>query len=240
MILYILLSIVTIYFIISILKKKLPLPTRYENYIYEGKRAIFLSLFFLFFCLSFIFFNIGKSDLNKFLISLLIGVPIAFILHLSLLKVFRCFGIIVPEKTKTRKITVSNLILYGILGIFIGFIFFFPTNFVFNGIFNLSFNAVIIIYFLIFIIIVVLTAWLGARSVCGGYTFIGLASKSNTEKIKEILEKNNILYIMRALVKNNETATSDNQSVEVLINEGYENKAIILLDNLIDIDNLAQ
>lgn len=157
-------SAICVYLIISIFKKELPILTRfrqynYRQYNYKGKRAIILSIFFLIFTLPILFSAIKNSNLITILISSIIGIYLAFILH-NILVMYP--GTVVPEKIKPRKIEISKLILWGVVGIFIGFITTGLTLSLALIIFPHIFA--IIIGILVFSITVAFVAWWGART----------------------------------------------------------------------------
>ncbi len=149
-------SMISAYLIISIFKKELP----DGQYNYKGARAVFLSIFFLvIFAVPLLWREIKKCDLVLIIPSLIIGVFSAFVLWGNYSK---NPGIIVPEKIKPRKIKISNLILWGIVGIFAGFI---AGGFIFSlASIKLSQSFASAIGIFIFSFTVVFIAWLGART----------------------------------------------------------------------------
>lgn len=154
-------SIVCVYLIISIFKKELPIPTRYRQYNYRGIRAIFLSIFFFVILSPRLIDAIKNSSLIIVLTSLIIGAYSAFVLH----NIFssRRETTIVSDKIKPRKIKASNLVLWGIVGIFVGFI----TSGLISSIVSIIFPHNIFITItsiLIFLSTVIFIAWLGART----------------------------------------------------------------------------
>ena len=154
-------SMISAFLVISIFKKELPVLTRYSQYNYKGKRAIFLSTFFLIiFAFPLLWREINKSDLILVTPSLIIGVCIAFVLHGNYSK---NPGIIVPEKIKPRKIIASNFVLWGIVGIFAGFI----SAGLLSQLALIAFRSdslAIAVGISVFSFTVVLIAWLGART----------------------------------------------------------------------------
>lgn len=165
--LYIFIFSLTVYLLVSIYRKELPIifPIRLSGvkvgFHLKGWRAIFLSVFLLFI---FIPFLIVKFNLIFFLLSFIVGIPSAFILHSSFHKFFkRNPGFVISNKFPPRKIETSNLILYGILGIFIGIFTFMFANIIFRVV-GFSVNVAIIFSILVFLTTIILTARWGAKT----------------------------------------------------------------------------
>lgn len=154
------LSAICFYLIISIFKKELPTEgiTLCDNHNYKGKRAIFLSIFFLVILTLPALISFSEKENIFVLLSLLIGLIIAIISHKYFVE---HPGTIVPDKIKPRKIETSNLILWGIVGIFAGFIIAMLTFSFVSFIF--SYNFAIIMSILLFLTTVVFIAKHGAK-----------------------------------------------------------------------------
>lgn len=150
------------YLIISIYKKDLPILTKYWQYNYKGQRAIYLSLFLLLIFGTFIYKEILHSNPIIFLASFVIGFPIAFIIHSNLSK--NSQATVVPDKIKPKEIKASNLILWGIVGLFVGFISGGLISSGLGAIFSLSPQAIRVIFVFVFLFAVALTAWRGSRT----------------------------------------------------------------------------
>ncbi len=162
---YIFIFSLTVYLMISIYRKELPIMiiTRGmgKGFHLKGRRAIFLSVFLLFIFIPFLIVNF---NLIFFLLSFIIGIPSAFILYNSFQKFFkRNPGFIISNKFPPRKIETSNLILYGIFGIFIGIFTFMFANIIFRTT-GFSINVSIMLSVPVFLITVILTARWGART----------------------------------------------------------------------------
>lgn len=161
---YVFQSTIIAYLIISIFKRKLPLPKHLggHGYYYKGWKAIVMSFFFLFIILP-LFFRIENFDLIFFL-SLIIGISIAFVSHNLLCKSFaENPSLVIPDKIPPRKLEASNLILWGIVGIFPGFFTFMFAAILF-GMIGFSYNVSIILAIPIFIATIILIARWGART----------------------------------------------------------------------------
>lgn len=150
------------YLIISIYKKDLPLPTKGRQYNYKGKRAIFLSLFFLVIFGTFLYKEVLYSDLLMFFVSLVIGFPIAFVLHGTLSQ--NKLATVVSDRIEPRKIEKSSLILWGIVGVFAGFISGGLISSGLGALFSLSHNFITVIFIFIFFITIFIVAWRGAKT----------------------------------------------------------------------------
>lgn len=150
------------YLIISIYKKNLPLRTIGSQYNYKGKRAIFLSLFFLVIFGTFLYKEILHSDPIMFFVSLAIGFPIAFILHGNLSK--NNWATVVLDRIEPRKIEKSSLILWGIVGVFAGFISGGLISSGLGALFSLSHNFITVIFIFTFFITIFIVAWRGAKT----------------------------------------------------------------------------
>lgn len=165
--LYIILLSLAVYLLISIYKKELPiliitkLPGMGKGFNLKGWKAIFISVILL---IIFIPFLIINFNLTFFLLALIIGIPIAYLLHNSVHKFFKKNpGFAILNKFPPRKIKTSNLILYGIVGIFIGIFIFMFANIIFRAI-GFSINLSIILSIPVFLITIILTARWGART----------------------------------------------------------------------------
>jgi len=90
--LYFLSLLFTAYFIISIYKKELPVIVsinfRMRIYVFKEQKAVFVSILFILISILFLVpFLMQNFNLTYFLISFIVGVPIAFILHNFLCKI---------------------------------------------------------------------------------------------------------------------------------------------------------
>ncbi len=172
LLLYGFVSFFPVYLITSIYKKELPIFVLYthgrgRNLDYKGRKAIFVSIVFIFLYLLFLpgLFGMKTFNLLLFLLSFPIGISFAFILHNYLQKYFTNNPeSVIPNKIPSRKLEISNLILWGIVGIFVGFIFGGLISLVLGVIFNFSSNFIDIIFICVFLITIILVALFGART----------------------------------------------------------------------------
>lgn len=157
-------SIIGIYLIISILKRKFPMPGPvggHDQY-FKGWKAVVYASFFLI-MISPLFFRIEK--VGYFLFSLIIGIPVAFVLHNSMLRSFaKSPSSFIADNIPPRKIEISNLILWGVVGIFVGIIVGGLVSSALGASLNLTPNLISVIFIFTFLIVVYLTAWWGART----------------------------------------------------------------------------
>lgn len=117
---YLIISGVISYLVISLIKRKLPLFGRYGyNRLQRGGGAVLLSLFGLM-AIPIWFNNFSIKCSTQLVFSFLITFPIAYCLHHSLSLTLADSPSNTPENIPPRKITVANLTLWGILGIFLG------------------------------------------------------------------------------------------------------------------------
>lgn len=97
-----------------------------------------------------------------FFVSIAIGFPVAFILHSILSK--NNWATVVPDRIEPRKIELVSLILWGIVGVFVGFI---SGGLISSGLgilFSLSHNFITAIFIFTFFTTVIIVAWRGAKT----------------------------------------------------------------------------
>lgn len=168
------------FFLISILKKELPAGDR----LLKGKRAVFVSLFFLIILLPLAFNEIENFSWIQFLTSFVVVFPVMIFIHKfsahpglfweriaphkgtqqGINPYAFIFGkIVVPENIPPRKVVASNLILWGFVGAFIGLFFSFFIYLLVAS-FGASNILAAVAGALVFIITVIFISYRGSRT----------------------------------------------------------------------------
>lgn len=224
---YISASTIISYLLIGIIKNDLPLIGKWEGVIHlKREKAIMASIVILIIS-SPIFYVINNFNAFVFLLSFTIGLPIAIIIYSFIIK-FR--------KIKFKKNNSLNLFIYSIFVLILLSIISFFVIILYSTIFNISppFEPLFLLIFpLIFGFIFLAVAIKSKPVYYNKYVFIGMAKKNDEKKIKNILQNNQIDYILETF-KNKKGNNNSNNLIKVLINEKQEYIATSLLENMID------